>query len=295
MIAARIFEITFPIFAIMLAGVLYARKFAPDMTLPNKLNMDVFIPCLLFTVIYERAGVDGLFGNLALAVALVVLFSGIIAWVLARLMNIDPKTLCPPIMFGNAGNLGLPLVVLSFGDEALTVAVICFVVCNFFHVTLGNLMLSKQPNVFRLLLSPMIMAVVLALMMNLLQVQISDTYMEPISMLGQICVPLMLFALGTRLIDMRLSEWKIGMFAALLSPVSGILIVFALTPFIELSRIEQGAVFLFAALPPAVMNYMFAEHYNQEPARVAAMVLYGNAFAIISLPLALAYALPRFA
>ena len=141
----------------------------------------------------------------------------------------------------------------------------------------------------------MIMAVVLALMMNLLQVQISDTYMEPISMLGQICVPLMLFALGTRLIDMRLSEWKIGMFAALLSPVSGILIVFALTPFIDLSRIEQGAVFLFAALPPAVMNYMFAEHYKQEPARVAAMVLYGNAFAIISLPLALAYALPRFA
>lgn len=294
MIAVRIFEITFPIFAIVMAGLVYAHKYRPDMTLPNKLNMDVFIPCLLFSVIYERAGVEGLFGNLALSIALVVLLSGGIAYIVARLLLIEPRSLCPPIMFGNAGNLGLPLVVLSFGDVALPAAVICFVICNFFHITLGSFMLDKQPNVFRMLLSPMIVAVILALIMSLLKVEISSTLLEPVRMLGQICVPLMLFALGTRLIDMRLSEWKIGMLAAVLAPVSGIAIVMILLQFIELTRLEQGALFLFGALPPAVMNYMFAEHYQQEPARVAAMVLFGNAFTLISLPLALAYALPRF-
>ena len=294
MIAVRIFEITFPIFAIVMAGLVYARQFRPDMTLPNKLNMDVFIPCLLFSVIYERAGVESLFGNLALSIALVVLLSGVIALVAARLLHIEPKSLCPPIMFGNAGNLGLPLVVLSFGDVALPAAVICFVICNFFHITLGSFMLNKQPNVLRMLLSPMIVAVILALMMSLLKIEISSTLLEPVRMLGQICVPLMLFALGTRLIDMRLSEWKIGMLAALLAPISGIAIVMVLLQFVELTILEQGALFLFGALPPAVMNYMFAEHYQQEPAKVAAMVLFGNAFTVISLPLALAYALPKF-
>ena len=57
MIALRIFEISFPIFAIVAAGLFYARKFRPDMTLPNRLNMDVFIPCLLFSVLIERGGV----------------------------------------------------------------------------------------------------------------------------------------------------------------------------------------------------------------------------------------------
>ena len=68
MIAIRIFEIAFPIFAIVAAGLLYARKFNPDMSLPNKMNMDVFVPALLFIVVYEQSGATGLFGNLALAV-----------------------------------------------------------------------------------------------------------------------------------------------------------------------------------------------------------------------------------
>lgn len=51
---------------------------------------------------------------------------------------------------------------------------------------------------------------------------------------------------------------------------------------------------MFGALPPAVLNYMFAEHYDQEPLRVASIVLISNAFALISIPIALVYALPRF-
>ncbi len=82
--------------------------------------------------------------------------------------------------------------------------------------------------------------------------------------------------------------------AAILAPVSGIIIVLGIIPYIELTRLEQGTLFLFGALPPAVMNYMFAEHYNQEPSKVAAMVLFGNAFSVVSIPIALAYALPRF-
>ena len=48
---------------------------------------------------------------------------------------------------------------------------------------------------------------------------------------------------------------------------------------------------LFTMLPPAVMNYMFAERFNIEPNRVASMVLFGNFFSILTLPLLLTFAL----
>jgi predicted permease len=294
MIAARILEITFPIFAIVAAGLFYANKFRPDMVLPNRLNMDIFIPCLLFSVLIERGGISGLFGGLALAITLVILLSGLVALLASHLFNIDPRSLSPPVMFANAGNLGLPLVVLSFGEAALPAAVICFVVCNFFHITLGRYLLNKQPNILKVFLSPMIVAVVLALILSLLHINVPQTLLEPIRMLGNIAVPLLLFALGVRLIDMKMSEWKIGLSVALLAPICGVTIVFLITPFIDLTRLEQGVLFLFGVLPPAVMNFIFAEHYNQEPAKVAAMVLFGNAFAVVSIPMALVYVLPRF-
>jgi len=294
MIALRIFEITFPIFAIVAFGYFYARKYNPDITLPNRLNIDVFVPCLIFTVIYEKAGVSGLFGNLALAISVVVLLSGLIAFIVSKLFSIDPRTLCPPLMFGNAGNLGLPLVVLSFGESALTVAVICFVVCKTFHITIGVYLFSRQLNFFNILLSPRILSVLLAIFFSQFSINIPNAILEPVRMLGNICIPLMLFGLGVRLIDIKLSEWKIGLAVALLAPLCGVTIVLLITPYIELTQLEQGALFLFGALPPAVMNYMFADYYNQEPSKVAAMVLFGNAFSIISIPIALLYALPNF-
>jgi predicted permease len=48
---------------------------------------------------------------------------------------------------------------------------------------------------------------------------------------------------------------------------------------------------LFAALPPAVLNYMFAERYRQEPDKVASMVLIGNLAAVFVLPAVLALVL----
>ena len=48
---------------------------------------------------------------------------------------------------------------------------------------------------------------------------------------------------------------------------------------------------VFGALPPAVLNFLFAERYKQEPQRVASIVLIGNIAALIFLPLALALVL----
>ena len=290
----RILEIIFPIFAIVLIGLFYGKRFSPDMTLPNRLNMDVFIPALLFFVLTRQAENAGLYLNLALAAVLVILGSGLIAWPVARLLKIDPKTLCPPMMFCNAGNIGLPLMVMAFGEEAFPAAVVVFLVGNFMHISLGSYLLDHRSHFLRVLVSPMMIAVMLAILMIVAGVQINEFIMKPIEMLSQICIPLMLFSLGVRLADVDFSEWRLGLISAILAPVIGILVVQMVIPFFEMTRMQQGVLFMFGALPPAVMNFMFAEYYDQEPAKVAAIVLIANAFALISIPLALVYALPEF-
>ena len=56
-------------------------------------------------------------------------------------------------------------------------------------------------------------------------------------------------------------------------------------------RTEQALLLVFGALPPAVLNFMFAERYHQEPEKVASMVLIGNLASVLFLSLALALVL----
>ena len=294
-VASRILEITFPIFAIVAVGFIYGWYKKPDLTVTNKINIDVFIPALMFSVLVERGNDAQIFSQLGLGTTLIIICTGLICYITARLIHMSPRTLCPTIMFGNAGNLGLPLILLSFGEQALATAVVIFVITNFLHVSIGSYLMGRETNFLEIIKTPMLIAVLLALVVNYSPISIPSLILTPISMMGSICVPLMLFALGVRLLDTPIKEWRIGLLAAILAPVSGIAIAFIVIQFLDLTPIQQGSLFLFGALPPAVLNFMFAEHFKQEPGKVAAMVLYGNAFSIITIPLALAYVIPRFA
>jgi len=48
--------------------------------------------------------------------------------------------------------------------------------------------------------------------------------------------------------------------------------------------LQQQALILFSVLPPAVLNFLLAERYQQEPQRVAAIVLIGNLASLIIVP-----------
>ncbi len=293
MIAVRIVEILFPIFAIVLVGLIYGRLFKPDMAVANRLNMNVFIPCLLFTVLIDKTQKLNQYTEFALACALVILISAFIAYLIAKLLKISPLTFCLPMTFPNAGNLGLPLMVLTFGEPALAAAVVMFIVCNFLHISSSHYFLDKHSNVLKVFLTPMIMAVLLAFLLVILEVSVHMAILKPIEMLGDVCVPLMLFTLGVRLLDTDLKEWRLGLLVAFISPLIGITSAAILLLLFDLEPTQQGILILFGALPPAVMNYMFAEHFQQEPARVAAMVLFGNAMSIIILPAVLFYVLTK--
>ena len=122
-------------------------------------------------------------------------------------------------------------------------------------------------------------------------IEVWQPAMLAIKMLGDISIPLMLFALGVRISESRISAIRLGMTGAVARPAIGMALSVVLIWLVPLPERERALLLVFGALPPAVLNYMFAERYHQEPEKVASMVLIGNVLAVAFLPLALAMAL----
>ncbi len=287
----RIVEILFPLFAITALGYVVGRRMKPDLTQANKLNMDVFVPALVFAALANKAFDISAFLPLVVAVSLIVVGSGLVAWALARALGMQPKTLVPPIMFNNCGNLGLPLAVLTFGDTALAPMVVMFMVSNLVHFSFGAWLLDHRVRLLTVWKVPSVLATCLGLGVSLSHFEVWPPLLIAIRMLGEISIPLMLFGLGVRLADSRISAVGIGVFGALARPLIGLALAWGVLQLIELPAREQALLLVFGALPPAVLNFMFAERYQQEPGKVASMVLIGNLAAVVFLPLALALVL----
>lgn len=287
----RILAILFPLFAITALGFVVGRRLQPDLRHANQLNMDVFTPALVFSAMASKDFHLLAFGPLLLAAALLILGSGAVAWVVARLTGTAPRTLVPPMMFNNSGNLGLPLAVLAFGDSALPAAVAMFVVANLLHYSFGTWLLDHRARLRTLWRTPTVLAALAGIAVSATEFSVWPPLLTALRMVGDIAVPLMLLSLGVRLASSRIEAVGFGLFGAVLRPVSGMLIAWVLIALIPLPPVQQALLLVFGSLPPAVLNYMFAERYGQEPDKVASIVLIGNVLALVSLPVALALAL----
>jgi hypothetical protein len=281
-------DIVVPVYGIVLVGFLYARRHGPDLSAANRLNLDVFTPALLFDVLAAKDFQLTAYLDLAGAGLVVLLGAGLIALAVSRLTGIAPRTLVPPMMFLNSGNMGLPLAVLAFGKPALPAAVVLFMVENLLHFTLGVRMLDRHSHPLALLRMPMIVACLLGIGASLSGLHPPAAIAEGVHLLGQVAIPLMLFALGARLTDADTAHWRVGLLGALLRPASGLIVVLPLLWLLPLDGDLPALLVLFALLPPAVLNYIFAERYGQEPALVAAIVIWGNLAGLAVIPVALA-------
>jgi len=283
----QILSTLLPVFLIAGCGALYGRFRTPDIRGLNVLNMELFVPMLIFAVLADQKAPLQDYAGLALAATVVVLGSGVILYPLTRLLNLNPKTFLPPMMFNNSGNMGLPLLVLAFGEAALPAAVVLFIVEMLLHFSVGLHMLDPHTSIIQRLKLPVVFASIAGLTVNLGGITLPDWLLQTLNMLGEVCIPLMLFTLGVRMLDIDFSDWKLGMLGAIACPLSGLLLAWPMIYLLDLPGLQVAALWVFAALPPAVLNYMVAEQYQQEPHKVASLVLLSNLGSLIVMPIVL--------
>ena len=284
----------FPMVFIIGIGYFVGTKTSPSLGSMNEINLNIFIPALVFSSLVEQQFDFNQYAFLAIAGVLLIIATALLAMICARLVSTEYNTVAPTMMFHNAGNIGLPLMTLALGSEGLAAAVILFLIGNLLHFGLGTYMLDHKARWTRSLSSPAIIAALLALSLQSQAIGVADFVLLPVQMLGNIAVPLMLFALGIQLAKANFDFWQLGLSIGLMSPIIGVSLSVLLALILPLDNIQTAALVLFGALPPAVMNFLFAQRYCQEPSKVSAIVMLGNILALFTLPLALLYVLPNY-
>jgi predicted permease len=288
---ARIADVIIPVFLIVAVGYGYARRQAPDMGTFNRIALDVLAPVLVYSALASRDFVMAEHLTLLVGGAVIILGGGLLAWPLARAFGAQTRTLVPVVMFNNCGNMGLPLALLAFGPAHFGAAVALFSVSNLLHFSIGARITSQAARTRDLLTSPLMIATALGFISALTDVRPPDVMLAGLKLLGDALLPMMLFALGVRLTALTRDGLALGLLGALARPVIGLAIALPLAWALHLEGAARGQLLLFAALPPAVMQFMLADRYHQEPDKVGAMIMLGNALAVVFVPLALALAL----
>lgn len=290
-LVARIAQVIIPVFLIVAIGYGYARRGPPDLGGFSKVVLDVLTPLLVYTALAGKEFHWREHVPLMAAGAALILVTGVIAWGLARATRTNPRTLVPVVMFTNCGNMGLPLALLAFGPQYLGAAVALFSISNVIHFSLGARITSAHARTRDLLLSPIMIATVLGFASAMSGVRPPETLFTGMKMLGDAMLPLMLFALGVRLTQLRRADLPRGLLGAFARPLIGIAVALPLAWAFGLEGAARAQLVLFGALPPAAMQFLLADRYEQEPEKVAAMILLGNALSVVFVPLGLALAL----
>ncbi|MEM7520628.1 MAG: AEC family transporter [Pseudomonadota bacterium] len=200
-------------------------------------------------------------------------------------------------VIGNAGFLGVPMLTLLLGAEAigpiLLALAVDLIVFSSLIVILITVAREGQPSlkIFRtiaigLLQNPMIVAISLGFVWSGLALPIPEPMNEFLSILGGAATPGALFAIGASLATtqperLSVAGWltfcKLGLHPLFVAFAA--LFLFGVEPF------KAGVVIAVAALPVAGNVYMLAQHYHVAPARVSTAILISTAISIVTVSL----------
>ncbi|GAB5430849.1 MAG: AEC family transporter [Epibacterium sp.] len=304
---AEIFFRTLPFFAIIGLGYWAGRtRFFTDEATAYLTKFVFFFPlsAMIFRFAANLSVTEIFDPNLILGYLAGTLGVYLVATVVAVLRRQDMSTAaveaqCAAI--GNVGFLGIPMMVILFGEAAvgpmMLVLAVDLVVFSSLIVVLINahrgagLSLGTFKLVgIGLLRNPMILSIVAGLAWSAGEVPIPAPMNDFLAILGGAATPGALFAIGASLASKSAERVEVAgwlSFAKLvlhpLGVAAGVLWLMPVTPF-------SAAVAISAASLPVAGNvYMLAQHYGVAPQRASAAILISTVVSIVTVPLVIAW------
>lgn len=272
-------------------GFVYGRLRPIRTDLLADLIVYIGSPCLAFVFLTQRPirleEVSIIVGS-GLAVTFLV---GALALPILRLLKAPSTVFLPPVIFMNAGNMGMPFALYAFGEAGLSRQVLLYVLGSFLHSSLGVYLVSRKQGTWEFLRLPIVYATLLGVIVNLLGWRPPPTLMRPLELLGAITIPLMILTLGLKLSTVRLRAVKLPLIAALMRLGLGFLVGVVIFFLLGVERLESKVILLYSVLPPAVANFIYAEKFRQNADQVAATIMLGTLISMLSSPLVLYLAL----
>jgi len=181
---------------------------------------------------------------------------------------------------GNTGNIGIPLGIALFGMESVIYTTLINIANVFVVYILGVYIYSRgsfsiKKSLFNIIKIPIIPASAIAIIINIIHINIPIQIQEFFKMGAYAGIVLQLYLLGTFLYGIKIQNLKKSLLITVISQKFIIIPLFTaiVLSFTSLPLFIQGVIFMEMVVPLAVANINLASLYNCNPQDVTALIL----------------------
>jgi len=287
-----------PAFMVVGAGVLMGRYLGVDKRSLSRMAIYILSPCLVFGLVVESTIDLAAFGQMMLYAVAVTVGSVLLALGVGRLLRWSSHkvdSLVLSVAFVNSGNLGLSIILFSYGEPGLALGSAFFVVTNLSTHTLAAFFAARGGHgdswraILQVLRLPAIYACVLAFSVRLLQVEVPQVIMEPVGLVGRAAVPVMLLMLGVQLSETRLAggyrDLSVGVGLRL---VIGAVLAVGLAWLMGLEGLARKVGVVQASMPTAVTSSLMAIEFEADAEYVTGVIFLSTLLSAVTLTVLLA-------
>nr|WP_272490723.1 AEC family transporter [Mesobacterium pallidum] len=284
-----VLEIVSPVFFLAVIGFAWVKA-GWDFRLEfvTRMAMTLSVPCLIFVALMKADIDPAALRNLSLAALAAYGAVIVVVSIVVRVAGLTARTYSAPLIFGNTGNVGLPLALFAYGEIGLSYAVVVFAVMAILSFTFGVWLVSGGGNPFRALKEPMVWGTMAGALFQWQGWETPTFLTNTLQLIGQMAIPLMLITLGVavaRLTPGRVAQ-AIGL--SLLKLVICIAVPWAVGLAFALDRVAFAVLVLQVSTPVAVTSYLLATKYGADADSVAGLVVVSTLLSVVAMPLLLA-------
>lgn len=289
-IVLTVLEIVAPVFILAAIGFAWVRLgFEYRVEFVTRLAMTLSVPCLIFTALMKTEVDPAALTTLSLAALAAYGILTLAFLAVITVARLDRRSYLAPLIFGNTGNMGLPLALFAFGDEGLGYAVVVFAVMAIYSFTFGIWLVSGGGSPLKVLKEPMVAGTLLGGLFLWQGWQTPTFLTNTLELIGQMAIPVMLITLGVAVA--RLHPGRLGR-AAWLSLVKAVICVaagWAVGRWFALPPVAFAVLVLQLVTPVAVTSYLLAEKYGADGDAVAGLVVVSTLLSVAAIPLTLGF------
>jgi predicted permease len=287
-----VLEIVAPVFLLAAVGFIWVKLgFEYRIEFVTRLAMTLAVPCLIFVALMQADMDPSAIANLSFATLAAYAAVTVAFWVLVWVTGLNRRTYLAPMIFGNTGNLGLPLAIFAFGDSGLSSAIVVFAIMAVLSFTFGIWLVSGSSSPKKVLGEPMVAATILGAVF-LWQGWETPTFLtNTLTLIGQMAIPIMLITLGVAVARLNPQGIWRATVLSFTKVVVCVAIAWGIGSLFGLDRISFAVLVVQIATPVAVTSYMLAEKYGADAQSVAGLVVVSTLMSVGALPLILALVL----
>lgn len=288
-----LFSAVIPVGCIVMIGFIAGKTLIIDRPTISRLLLYVLFPILIIDTLYRTSLTPQNMAGMGIGFILTYISLCLIAWAIARYLNLSrstEKSLIATTSLSNVGNMGLSVTLLALGEAGLERAIVYLIAWNLVVLVTAPAIIKGggwQSSLKFTLRLPLFWSIIAALVLYALHIKLPFNIDKGLNLVAESAIPLGLLLLGLEIAE---SHWKISLYevgASFLRLIGGAIIAYGVGSLLRLSDLDLQVLILQSAMPTAITAFLMVNEFGGDQVRTARVVVVSTILSFLTLPLVL--------